>query len=128
MTKRICDKFQNSPNMYPIAQDMANLPPFRLKSYKPLCKEEFLIQTFSKSDYWKAARQDVDIFNKNLIRGSYKTSSSSEPGMANAIICYFTGKFVITPLVNAVQKKKPSNTLWKNVPLLNSSKVSPNFI
>jgi hypothetical protein len=25
-------------------------------------------------------------------------------------------------------KKKPSNTLWKNVPLLNSSKVSPNYI
>jgi hypothetical protein len=38
------------------------------------------------------------------------------------------GIFVKTLLVNAVQKKKPSNTLWKNVPLLNSSKVSPNYI
>jgi hypothetical protein len=42
--------------------------------------------------------------------------------------CCFTGTFVKTLLVNAVQKKKPSNTLWKNVPLLNSSKVSPNSI
>jgi hypothetical protein len=41
--------------MYPIAQDMANLRPHRLKSRKPLWKEEFLIQQFSKSDYWKAA-------------------------------------------------------------------------
>jgi hypothetical protein len=48
--------------------------------------------------------------------------------MANAIICCFTGTFVKTLLVNAVQKKKPSNTLWKNVPLLNSSKVSQNYI
>jgi hypothetical protein len=46
---------------------MANLPPFRLKSRKPLWKEEFLMEPFSKSDYWKAAWQDVDIFNKNLI-------------------------------------------------------------
>jgi hypothetical protein len=46
---------------------MANLPPFRLKSRKPLWKEEFLMQPFSKSVYWKAAWQDVDIFNKNLI-------------------------------------------------------------
>jgi hypothetical protein len=44
-----------------------------------------------------------------------------KPAMANAIIC-FTGIFVKTLLVNAVQKKKPSNTLWKNVPLLNSRK------
>jgi hypothetical protein len=79
---------------------MANLPPFRLKSRKPLWKEEFLMEPFSKSDYWKAAWQDVDIFNKNLIE---------DP-------------------TNAVQKKKPSNTFWKNVPLLNSSKVSPNYI
>jgi hypothetical protein len=41
-----------------------------------------------------------------------------EPAMANAIICCFTGTFVKTPLVNVVQKKKLSNTLWKNVPLL----------
>jgi hypothetical protein len=34
VTKRIWDKFQNSPNMYSITQDMANLPPFRLKSRK----------------------------------------------------------------------------------------------
>jgi hypothetical protein len=53
--------------MYSITQDMANLPPFRLKSRKPLWKEEFLMEPFSKSDYWKAAWQDVDIFNKNLI-------------------------------------------------------------
>jgi hypothetical protein len=50
-----------------ITQDRANLPPFRLKSRKPLWKEEFLMQPFSKSDYWKAAWQEVDIFNKNLI-------------------------------------------------------------
>jgi hypothetical protein len=44
--------------MYSITQqqDMVNLPPFRLKS---LWKEEFLMQPFSKSDYWKAAWQDV---------------------------------------------------------------------
>jgi hypothetical protein len=67
LTKRIWDKFQNSlnKNMYFITQDMANLPPYRLKSRKPLWKEEFLMQPFSKSDYWKAARQEV--FNKNLI-------------------------------------------------------------
>jgi hypothetical protein len=58
ITKRIWDKFQNSANMYPIAQDMANLPPHRLKSRKPLWKEEFLMQPFSTSDYWKAAWQD----------------------------------------------------------------------
>jgi hypothetical protein len=46
ITKRIWDQFQNSPNMYSIAQDMANLPPYRLKSRKPLWKEEFLIQPF----------------------------------------------------------------------------------
>jgi hypothetical protein len=51
---------------------MANLPPFRLKSRKPLWKEEFLMQPFSKSDYWKAAWQDVDIFNKNLIEDPTK--------------------------------------------------------
>jgi hypothetical protein len=44
--------------MYPIAQDMANLPPHRLKPRKPLWKEEFLMQPFSTSDYWKAAWQD----------------------------------------------------------------------
>jgi hypothetical protein len=31
-----------------------------------LWKEEFLVQPFSICDYWKAAWQDVDIFNKNL--------------------------------------------------------------
>jgi hypothetical protein len=72
VTKRIWDKFQNSPNMYSITQDMANLPPFRLKSRKPLWKEEFLMEPFSKSDYWKAAWQDVDIFNKNLIEDPTK--------------------------------------------------------
>jgi hypothetical protein len=72
VTKRIWDKFQNSPNMEHITQDMANLPPFRLKSRKPLWKEEFLMQPFSKSDYWKAAWQDVDIFNKNLIEDPTK--------------------------------------------------------
>jgi hypothetical protein len=51
---------------------MANLPPFRLKSRKPLWKEEFLMEPFSKSDYWKAAWQDVDIFNKNLIEDPTK--------------------------------------------------------
>jgi hypothetical protein len=51
---------------------MANLPPFRLKSRKPLWKEEFLMQPFSKSDYWKAAWQEVDIFNKNLIEDPTK--------------------------------------------------------
>jgi hypothetical protein len=59
VTKRVWDKFQNSPNMYSITHDMANLPPFRLKSRKPLWKEEFLMQPFSKSDYWKAAWQEV---------------------------------------------------------------------
>jgi hypothetical protein len=58
--------------MYSITQDMANLPPFRLKSRKPLWKEEFLMEPFSKSDYWKAAWQDVDIFNKNLIEDPTK--------------------------------------------------------
>jgi hypothetical protein len=72
VTKRIWDKFQNSPNMYSVTQDMANLPPFRLKSRKPLWKEEFLMEPFSKSDYWKAAWQDVDIFNKNLIEDPTK--------------------------------------------------------
>jgi hypothetical protein len=62
-------------NMYSITQDMANLPPFKLKSRKPLWKEEFLMQPFSKSDYWKAAWQEVDIFNKNLFGGSCKTNS-----------------------------------------------------
>jgi hypothetical protein len=52
--------------MYSITQDMANLPPYRLKSSKPLWKEEFLVQPFSTCDDWKAAWQDVDIFNKNL--------------------------------------------------------------
>jgi hypothetical protein len=56
-------------------QDMANLPPFRLKSRKPLWKEEFLMQPFSKSDYWKAAWQEVDIFNKNLIEDPSKENS-----------------------------------------------------
>jgi hypothetical protein len=64
VTKRIWDKFQNSPNMYSITQDMANLPPFRLKSRKPLWKEEFLMQLFSKSDYWKAAWQEVQLISK----------------------------------------------------------------
>jgi hypothetical protein len=45
---------------------MANLPPFKLKSRKPLWKEEFLMQPFSKSDYWKAAWQDVDIFIQSV--------------------------------------------------------------
>jgi hypothetical protein len=58
--------------MYSITQDMANLPPFRLKSRKPIWKEEFLMQPFSKSDYWKAAWQEVDIFNKNLIEDPTK--------------------------------------------------------
>jgi hypothetical protein len=71
-TKRIWDNFDNSPNMYSVAQDMANLPPYRLKSRKPLWKEEFLMQSFSKSDYWKAAWQDVHIFNKNLIEDPTK--------------------------------------------------------
>jgi hypothetical protein len=62
ITKRIWDKFLNSPKMYPTAQDKVNLPPYRLKSRKPLWKEEFLMQPFSTSDYWKAARQDVNIF------------------------------------------------------------------
>jgi hypothetical protein len=44
-----CSKY----HMYSITQDMANLPPFRLKSRKPLWKEEFLMEPFSKSDYWK---------------------------------------------------------------------------
>jgi hypothetical protein len=127
--------------MYSITQDMANLPPFKLKSRKPLWKEEFLMQPFSKSDYWKAAWQEVDIFNKNLFEDPTKQIpgfdlprkiwcklNRLEPAMANAIICCFTETFVKTLLVNAVQKKKPSNTLWKNVPLLNSSKVSPNYI
>jgi hypothetical protein len=68
ITKRVWDKFQNFPNMYSIAQDMANLSPYKLKSRKPLWEEEFLMQPFSKSDYWKAAWQDVDIFNKNLTK------------------------------------------------------------
>jgi hypothetical protein len=70
LTKRIWDKFQNSLNMYSITQDMANLPLFRLKSRKPLWKEEFLMQPFYKSDYWKAAWQEV--FNKNLIKDPTK--------------------------------------------------------
>jgi molybdopterin synthase catalytic subunit len=32
----------------------------RLKSRKPLWKEEFLRQPFSICDYWKTAWQDVD--------------------------------------------------------------------
>jgi hypothetical protein len=48
---------------------MANLPPFKLKSRKPLWNEEFLMQPFSKSDYWKAAWQDVDIFIYYTTRG-----------------------------------------------------------
>jgi hypothetical protein len=58
--------------VYSITQDMANLSPFRLKSRKPLWKEEFLMQPFSKSDYWKAAWQEVDIFNKSLIEDPTK--------------------------------------------------------
>jgi hypothetical protein len=113
---------------------MANLPAYRLKSRK----EEFLMQSFSISDYWKASWQDVDIFNNNLI----KDTTKQVPGfdLCRKIWCKLnrfrtghgkcciTGLFVKTPLVNTVQKKKPSNTLWKNVALLNSSKVSPNFI
>jgi hypothetical protein len=49
---------------------MANLPPLRLKSRKPIWKEEYLIEPFSKSDYWKAAWQDI--FNKNLIEDHTK--------------------------------------------------------
>jgi hypothetical protein len=65
--------------MYPIAQDMASLPPHRLKSRKPLWKEEFLMQPFSSSDYyWKAAWQDVDIFNKNLIEDPTKQVLGTE--------------------------------------------------
>jgi hypothetical protein len=45
---------------------LANLAPYRLKSRKPLWKEEFLVQPFSICDYWKAAWQEVDIFNNNL--------------------------------------------------------------
>jgi hypothetical protein len=39
---------------------------------EPVWKEEFLMQPFSKSDYWKASWQDVDIFNKNLIEDPTK--------------------------------------------------------
>jgi hypothetical protein len=56
--------------MYSVTQDMANLPPLRLKSRKPIWKEEYLIEPFSKSDYWKAAWQDI--FNKNLIEDHTK--------------------------------------------------------
>jgi hypothetical protein len=63
ITKRIWDKFQNSPNMYSIAQDMAYLPPYRLKSRKPLWEEEFLMQPFSKSDYWKDPTKQVPGFD-----------------------------------------------------------------
>jgi hypothetical protein len=72
IAKRIWNKFQNSPNMYSIAQDMANLPPYRLKPRKSLWKEEILMQPFSRSDYWKATWQDVDIFNKNVIEDPTK--------------------------------------------------------
>jgi hypothetical protein len=73
----------------------------------------------SKSDLWKAAWQEVDIFNKNLIEDPTKQIpgfhlprkiwcklNRLEPAMANAIICCFTGTFVKTLLVNAVQKKE----------------------
>jgi hypothetical protein len=88
----------------------------------------------------------LDIFNKNLIEDPTK----QVPGFdlprkiwcklnrfrtghgkcANAImrVCCFPETFVKTPFLNAAQKKKPSNTLWKNISLLNSSTVSPNFI
>jgi hypothetical protein len=55
--------------MYSIAQDMANLPPYRLKSRKPLWKEEFFVQLFSKSDYWKADWEDIDMFSYNITSG-----------------------------------------------------------
>jgi hypothetical protein len=58
--------------MCSVTQDMANLSPYRLKSRKPLWKEEFLKQPFFRSDHWKAAWQDVDIFNKNLIENPTK--------------------------------------------------------
>jgi hypothetical protein len=58
--------------MCSITEDMATLPPYRLKSRKTLWKEEFLVQSFSMCDYWKAAWQDVDIFNKNLIEDPTK--------------------------------------------------------
>jgi hypothetical protein len=58
--------------MYSITQEMANLPPYGLKSRKPIWKEEFLVQPFAICNYWKAAWQDVDIFNKNLIENPTK--------------------------------------------------------
>jgi hypothetical protein len=67
---------------------MANLPPFRLKSRKPLWKEEFLMQPFSKSDYWKAAWQDVDIFNKNLIEDPVTLGFSPNVPLQESLVAY----------------------------------------
>jgi hypothetical protein len=108
--------------MYPISQDMANLPPYRLKSRKG----EFLVQPFSTSDYWKAAWQDVDIYNKNVIENPTKQIPGFDlprkiwcklnvfrtgHGKCNNMLFHWNIRDKITPLVNAVQKKKPSNTL-----------------
>jgi hypothetical protein len=44
-------------NMYSITQDMANLTPFRLKSRKPIWKNEFLMQPFSISLFVNAVQK-----------------------------------------------------------------------
>jgi hypothetical protein len=59
------------------------------------------MQQFSKSDNWKAAWQEVDIFNKNLIEDPTKFRDLTYPGKSG---------------VNEIVLE------------LNSSKVSPNYI
>jgi hypothetical protein len=97
-----------------------------LKSRKPLWKEEFLMEPFSKSG--KAAWQDVDIFNKNLIEDPTKQLPGfdlprkiwcklNRTGHGKSIICCFTGTFVKSEC--GAEKETIQH---ENVPLLNSSK------
>ena len=68
-TKKAWDKYQNSPDQFPIVQDLNNIQMNRLKSRKPLWLESFLDRPFSPKDDWRLFWENnkATLFNQNLI-------------------------------------------------------------
>ena len=69
VTKKAWDKYHNSPDQFPIMQDLNNLEMNRLKSRKPLWLESFLDSPFKPKDDWRLFWQNNKntLFNQNLI-------------------------------------------------------------
>jgi len=65
--KRSWDKYQHMPDMFLITQDLQDLPPYRLKSRRPIWTEDYLNQPFEIKNLWKTKWSECDVLNKQLI-------------------------------------------------------------